>query len=907
MVSRGRSTTTRDVAQLLKSTADVVAGTTDIHGAMQWAVEVVCGYTRWPLGHIYVLDRTTNTLSSTDIWHNDDPPRHEPFVRATRETTLLAGHGLPGRIVASGAPSWITDVRADPNFPRAEAAARAGLGAGFGFPITSSAGIEGVMEFFSREPEECDDELLDLIAHVGVQLGHLIDRSRADEALRTSEARLAEAERIGRAGSWSWAVGDDSVTWSDELYRIYGVAPTPGPVGYDQYLERVHPEDRAAVAGAVGTILATLEPYEHEYRIVRPDGAVRWVHARIEVVARRDRIAQRLAGYCQDVTERRVAEDQRRLAQLELESHQRSLERIARAEPVDGTLDALCRDIEARYEGTRCSVLLADPAQKVLHHAAAPSLPSTFREAIDGLPIASGAGACETAAALNEMVVVADTLTDPLTKTFVDLAVDHGLRSVWSHPLATKEGEVIGTFAVYRSTPHRPDDSEIRTVMTAGSLAALALERGLTEAALTAAANVDPLTGMPNRARFLEQLSAELQHPDSTVAVMFLDLDGFKWINDSLGHPAGDRVLVEVAARLERVLYPEHRVARFGGDEFTVMVTGRTPAEVDRIAERLHAAFAEPFVLEGGEFFVSCCVGIAMNDHPTDAYGLIRDADAAMFSAKEGGRARHARFDEGMRERAVGRVTLEAELRRAIERDEFVLHYQPIVDLTSGDWAGAEALVRWEHPRRGLVAPGEFIPLAEENGLIVPLGLVILQKVVEERARWKTDRPLYASVNMSAVQLVDPTIPASVAAALRATGLDPELLVVEVTETAVMEELDAARKALEQIVATGVRVFIDDFGTGYSSIARLGELPMVGIKIDRSFTSELGRDAKARNVVGAVADLAHALNLQVVVEGIETEAASSTAHELHCDYGQGYHFARPAPADLFAGLLVSTE
>lgn len=886
----------RDIGRLLRSTAAVVGATTDVEGAMQWAVDVVCDYTGWPLGHIFTLDSAAGLLSSRDIWHNDDPARYDPFVRATRATPLASGVGLPGRIVASGEPAWIRDVRNDPNFPRAEAAEESGIGAGFGFPITSGHGIEGVMEFFSSDPAEPDADLLDLIAHVGVQLGHLIDRGRAEDALRASEARLAEAEHIGRAGSWSWAVGDDSVTWSAELYRIYGVEPKPGPVSYGDYLACVHPDDRPAVLTAVSTVVESLQPHEHEYRIVRPDGAVRWVHARIEVVAAVDGVTERLAGYCQDVTDRRLAEDQKRLAQLELESHQRTLERIARADPVDGTLDALCRDIEARYDGVRCSVLLADPARHVLHHAAAPSLPTSFKRAIDGLPMEVGAGACGTAAARNEMVVVADTLVDPLTRAFVDLARAHELRAVWSHPLSTTAGEVIGTFAVYRSRPHRPDESEIRTVTTAGSLAALALERGLTEAVLTAAANVDPLTGLPNRACFLEQLDGQLHDPGSSVAVMFLDLDGFKWINDSLGHPAGDRILTEVACRLRRSLSPEHLVARFGGDEFTVMVVDRAPEEVDKLAEVLHGVFLDPFVIDVGEFFVSCSVGIAQNDHPTDGYGLIRDADAAMFSAKEGGRARHARFDEGMRARALGRVTLESELRRALERDEFVLHYQPILDLASGAWVGAEALVRWNHPTRGVVLPSEFIPLAEENGLIVPLGGVILQKVIEERARWKTDDPLYASVNMSVVQLIDPTVGSSMADSLHSHSLDPALLVVEVTETAVMQELDAARKALEQITACGVRVLVDDFGTGYSSIARLGELPMVGIKIDRSFTASLGLDSKARKVVGAIADLAHALDLTVVIEGIETSVAHATARELHCDFGQGYHLGRPVPA-----------
>jgi EAL domain-containing protein (putative c-di-GMP-specific phosphodiesterase class I) len=293
-----------------------------------------------------------------------------------------------------------------------------------------------------------------------------------------------------------------------------------------------------------------------------------------------------------------------------------------------------------------------------------------------------------------------------------------------------------------------------------------------------------------------------------------------------------------------------------------------------------------------------------VSDHDVDAYGLIRDADAAMYSAKESGPARRAVFTERLRERAVRRITVEAQLRRGIDRDEFLLHYQPIVDLRSGAWVGAEALVRWEHPSRGLLAPSEFIPLAEESGLIVPLGLRILDRAVRDRSTWPAADGLYASVNLSAVQLADPTIAASVADSLRSHGLTPAQLVVEVTETALMVEVETARDVLEQISASGVRVVIDDFGSGYSSVARLADLPMTGIKIDRTFTVALGDDPKAGVVVAAITDLAHALDLEVVVEGIETAAARAAAAAFGCEFGQGYHLSRPVPLDALAGVLA---
>ena len=276
-----------------------------------------------------------------------------------------------------------------------------------------------------------------------------------------------------------------------------------------------------------------------------------------------------------DITELRRNEHQRERAQEDLESQQGVLERIARNEPLAVTLEALCRYIEHRYDGTRCSILLADHEAGVLRHAAAPSLPDAFRRAIDGLPIGEGAGACGTAAALGELVVVEDTLRHPYTSAFVVLAEAHELRSVWSHPLMNVHDKVLGTFAVYRREPHQPDDEEMHLVLGTGGLAALAIEREEAERLLTAAANVDPLTGLPNRAWFRERLTSCLGGDDCSIAVMFLDLDRFKWINDSLGHPAGDKILVEVAARLEQAVGTDHAIARFGGDEFTVLIERR--------------------------------------------------------------------------------------------------------------------------------------------------------------------------------------------------------------------------------------------------------------------------------------------------------------------------------------------
>jgi PAS domain S-box-containing protein len=445
MDRRGSGTNARALARVLKSAAALAYAATDADDAFKWALDLVCAFTGWPVGHIFRVE--SGALVSTGFWHLEDPEAYAAFVEATAATTFGPGVGLPGRILATGEPAWIVDVRTDPDFPRAAEAAACGLGPGFGFPITSSRGIEGLMEFFAPVATEPDTDLLDLISHVGTQLGAVLDRMRAEqqregaeEARELSEARLVEAQRIARLGSWSWNVGEDTVTWSAELYRIYGLDENGGPVAFGEYLARVHPDDRDRVRAAVDTTLATLEPYEHEYRIVHPDGAVRWVHARGEVTERTGDAAVRLGGYCQDVTDRKAAEERSRQARIDLASQQRVLERIARGDDVADTLDLICRDIELRFPGARCTVLLTDPTGSTLQHAAAPSLPAAFAAAIDGMAVRDGSGACGTAAARREPVVVSDTLTDPLTAAHRDIARAYGLRSVWSQPLVSAAG-----------------------------------------------------------------------------------------------------------------------------------------------------------------------------------------------------------------------------------------------------------------------------------------------------------------------------------------------------------------------------------------------------------------------------------------------------------------------------------
>ncbi|MGZ6141818.1 MAG: putative bifunctional diguanylate cyclase/phosphodiesterase [Myxococcales bacterium] len=420
------------------------------------------------------------------------------------------------------------------------------------------------------------------------------------------------------------------------------------------------------------------------------------------------------------------------------------------------------------------------------------------------------------------------------------------------------------------------------------------------QARLLQAAFYDPLTGLPNRALFKDRIEVAFARAKgreaARFAVLFLDLDRFKLVNDSLGHRAGDELLVQIARRLESCRRAGDTVARLGGDEFTLLVEGVTgEEEAISVAERVHRALAPPFVVEGHEVFAGASIGIALGGPNTDRVEhLLRDADTAMYRAKVRG-SRHAVFDSSMHERAMAALRLENELRRALERGELRVHYQPIVDLATGRAQGVEALVRWEHRERGLVPPSEFIPLAEETGLVVPLGRWVLDEAC--RALSVLPEPLTLSVNLSGRQLLMPDFGQELKAMLARSGLSPSRLKLELTESMLIGNGAAAIQALNSLRATGVRLCIDDFGTGYSSLSYLHELPIDSLKIDRSFVGAMAEDHRKVKIVQTILLLGKGLSIEVVAEGVETEQQAQILRRLGCERAQGYYFARPAPLE----------
>lgn len=742
----------------------------------------------------------------------------------------------------------------------------------------------------------------------------LTEQRVAQETLVESEFRLREAQELAHVGLWLWDARSDALELSDELYEIHGV----DPLGFEgtmlAYLDLIHPEDRASFENDLDRSLRDSTTFQREQRIVRPDGQVGWVYARATVELDPSGAAVGLRGIGQDITERRGAADSL--------LYQASLLELLRSMAVTAN------------EASNLEQALRTCLPEVRLH--------TGREVghvytiEGGQPVSSGIWSSDDAARFDALARAHDAELDPALAEVLQRP-----RPVWRGDLAARPGrraaaaaaaglgsvalfplvvgaEVAAVIELFSSACREPDPKLVATVWDGANQLGRVVERARSRDELAHRALHDDLTGLPNRALLLDRLAQALERrtPDAPyVALIFLDLDNFKLINDSLGHEVGDRVLRTIARRLKRVVRPEDTPGRFGGDEFIVLCDRLTTEEAAvSIAERILAAMGEPISIQGiGRTVVTASAGIAIAAS-TGALpeALLRDADAAMYRAKEAGRGRSQVFDAAMHRRSTERLALANELRTAIEDGQLRLLYQPQVEVPGGRLLGVEALVRWQHPERGLLAPCEFLQVAEETQLILPLGTWVLDEACRQAAVWRELQPentLRVCVNVSARQLALPELAVNVARTLEESGLPPQCLCLEITEDVLMSDAELYLDALQALKVLGVSIAIDDFCTGYSSLAYLQTYPIDVITVDKGFVDGLDSgDSRGRAVVAGVVDLAHALQLRTVAEGVETLRQLRTLEELQCDAVQGYLYARPLEAraitELVAGAAV---
>ena len=629
---------------------------------------------------------------------------------------------------------------------------------------------------------------------------------------------------------------------------------------------------------------------EREVRTYDKAGDEVWLSLTLRPLRNPDGSLKHLLALMEDTTETRQIQGLQREV----------LEVVAQDLPLREVMNFICKRVEVIFPEVVCTILAVDE-QQCLHPLAAPSLPPVYSEAIEGLRIGPTAGSCGTAAWRGEPVTVEDIETDPLWDDYRALVLPMGMRACWSSPIKLQSGRVAGTFAFYFREPRGPGIWHERVVAACVQLCMLAIERHESQERIAKLAYYDTLTGLPNRSMLRRELDAAFAaRPDQSRAFLFLDIDRFKDVNDTLGHSVGDELLVEVASRLQRQLRAGDVICRHGGDEFVVVLDDCEPDRAASMAERIHAALHEPTEIIGLSLPISSSIGISL--YPRDGLDtdtLLKNADTAMYQAKAEGRARHRFFSAEMNQLAQDRLLLSVALREAIAARGLSLRYQPQVSALDGKILGVEALARWTHPQLGDVSPDRFIKLAEESGLIEAIGEWALDEGCRQLKAWDEAGLSVpsVSVNISPLHFRNRELQPVVASALERHGIEPGRLAVEITEGVVMDDCPVAMENARALHEHGVRLSMDDFGTGYSSLSHLARLPVHELKIDRSFMQGLEDNDNARTLVTAVIRIGQSLGLQVVAEGVETDAQRRFLQALDCDVLQGFLFSRALPPD----------
>ncbi|HWF35736.1 MAG TPA: EAL domain-containing protein [Solirubrobacteraceae bacterium] len=704
----------------------------------------------------------------------------------------------------------------------------------------------------------------------------------------------------GPAGRWRYV--------SPQIRYILGFSPEAWCGDPDLWASRLHPDDRERVLAAEHASAESGSPGSGpaEYRLLDRDGNVVWIRDDAQLV--RDATGSlQWHGVLSDVTERKQAE-------IELEhraAQQAAVARLGEHALEGATTSALIQEASAAaaeildVEVVAVMELIAERGCFVLRGGL-----GWPQGAMGTLSTPTGAGSQAGYTILTGAAVV---VTDWLTENRFDQSSalrGRRARSGLTVPIESRNGP-FGVLGVQSTRPRDYSVADVDFLQSLANVLADALERQATEDDVRHRALHDALTRLPNRVLFRDRLKhalARMRRRRTLTALLFVDLDRFKLVNDSLGHHMGDELLAAVGPRLRQAVRASDTVARFGGDEFGILLED-IAGEHDAIAtaERIAAVFARPFVLGANEHFVTVSIGIAIAHGGELAENLVRDADAAMYRAKEHGRARYEVFDDAMRVRAMARLRVENDLRRALERDELSLVYQPVVSLAQQEIVGVEALLRWNHPTLGMISPAEFIPVAEESGLIVAIGDWVLEQACRQAASWYPMRPDAApfalSVNLSAVQLAKRGFVDTVDTVLRETGLDPNCLSLEITESVLLADSEALAQTLRALKARGVRLVIDDFGTGYSALGYLTRMPLDALKVDRSFVVGLGTQPRDTAITEAIIGMSRALSLEVVAEGVETPLQIEELRRLGCGLAQGFYFSRPVSPEEITSML----
>jgi diguanylate cyclase (GGDEF)-like protein/PAS domain S-box-containing protein len=885
---------------LLQSLTQAISEAPNFRSALGVALRRVCELTQWDYGEAWLPSSDNTVLECSPAWYGNT--RTLELFRQTHETLTFAPNaGLPGRVWTSQQPEWIENisVQTDPYFVRPQVRA-AELKAAFAVPILIDERVLAVLSFFMTQSRAEDRHLVELVAAVATQLGLVFQRKQLEEELRESEARYRaivedQTELICRF------LSDGTLTFVNDAYCRYFGKTREELLG-GSFFQMIPEEYRANTQRHIAKLRAKKAVVTKEYRIVKPNGDIQW----------------------QQWTYRAIAGQEERL-NIQDSSHSPPSfpppEEITREKifPVV-EFQSVGRDITDRRQSEQESARLASIALLSPNPIIETDLAGNVRylnpEAMRLLPELQDSGA-----------------EHPF------LAGVPSLSTVLQREGSLRREVKIGA-VYYEQVLHYVEEIECLRIYAFDIT-----ERKQAEEQLIHNAFYDQLTGLANRALFMDRLRqavrrAKQSHRGNSqtqpylFAVLFLDLNRFKLVNDSLGNQIGDQLLQCFARRLQTCLRPTDTVARLGGDEFAILLEGiQGVNDATRVADAIHQTLNTPFYLDGCEVFMTLSIGIALNtvgnnsvsevppsalakrDKPQEERvlqpeDLLRDADIAMYRAKAQGKSCYEVFDAAMHSHAVDRLQVETDLRRAIARQEFRVFYQPIVSLLTGRITGFEALIRWEHPQQGLVSPIEFIPIAEETGLITPIGWWTLWEACHQLKVWQDQfphtKPLTMNVNLSCKQFSQPDLLQQIDKILEETQLANGSLKLEITESVVMDNPELVKDLLLELKKRNINLCIDDFGTGYSSLSRLHHFPISTLKIDRSFVSRIGALGENSEIVQAIVKLAQTLSMDVVAEGIELSEQVSPLIALQCEYGQGYFFSKPVDSKA-AGELLAEE
>jgi diguanylate cyclase (GGDEF)-like protein/PAS domain S-box-containing protein len=735
-----------------------------------------------------------------------------------------------------------------------------------GVPLRDARGFAlGALCVKDYQPRQLTSSQRQALHSLGQLASSLLEQRRVERRLRESEERFQAAAKATNDVIWDWDLGTDMVWRSENYAQILGMDSSTGR--FDEWMSRVHPsEQERVITGLRSALAGGGQSWSDEYRLRARGGKYLFVYDRGYIIRDADNKAVRMVGCMVDVTTRRESEQQ----VLDREQRQKLIADLGQRALADPDADSLMTNAVRLVSETTgfeyCRVL--ELAQGGL---------SLLSRATVGYP--------------------ADAPSEPGSR----------LAALISGPQGP-----FGLLEVRSAVPGRVTGEVTNFVQSVANIIGTALARRRADEQLTYAAQFDTLTGLPNRQLFRDRVAqsiARAQRKGRPVAVVVLNLDGFKLVNTVHGHTAGDQVLAHVAERMIACVTAYDSVSRLGADEFAIVLSNiERVDEVVPVLQRVLHSLSQPFDLSDGEVFISATAGVAIFDTDgSDAHTLIKNGELAMHRAREKGRSHYEFFAPEMNQRGLERMHLERGLRRALERGEFLLHYQPKVSAATGKLCGAEALLRWQHPERGLVLPTEFIPILEETGLIVPVGLWVLETACQQLRRWERAGIHVGSVgiNLSPRQFEQLHFDAHMRRIIEASGLGPGKIEVEITESVLMHDPTQAIQTLTRLKHSGVSVAVDDFGTGYSGLSYLKQLPLDSLKIARNFISNVTHDSDDAAIALAIINLAHNLGLEVVAEGVETEGQARFLAAHRCDFLQGFHYSQPLDAEAYGRLEMN--